>query len=160
MSVDPSHDVRRHRITWSAALLPILLVAVVSVFAVLTIRSDDAGVSGSDSGDAGVAVDIAATGPRFESLDELVEAADLVVEGRIVSVDVGRTITDPADPAAGFSTALFQLDVTNSLRGPAFDTVIVEQEAALLDGTPITVNGLTANMVGDTGFWFLVFGSR
>jgi hypothetical protein len=54
---------------------------------------------------------------------------------------------------------LFQLDVITSYRGEATGSLIVEQEAALLDGTPIVVNGLRPNRVGDTGFWFLVRGN-
>ncbi|WP_424342799.1 hypothetical protein [Ilumatobacter sp.] len=134
--------------------LPILLVSAVAAFAVVGLRGDETTAPSTPA-----AVDIAATGPRFDSLDELVAAADLIVEGRIVAVDAGRVITDPSDPTAGFSTALFQLDVTRSFRGGARAPLIVEQEAALLDGAPITVNGLTANEVGDTGFWFLVRGS-
>jgi hypothetical protein len=71
----------------------------------------------------------------------------------------GRAITDPANPNTGFTTALFQLDVITSYRGEATGSLIVEQEAALLDGTPIVVNGLRPNRVGDTGFWFLVRGN-
>ncbi len=138
-------------------VLPIVLVLVIAAFAVVSLRDDEATAPATAPSTAG-AVDIAATGLRFDSLEELLEASDLVVEGRIIAVDVGRAITDPSDPTAGFTTALFQLDVTSSFRGGAGASLIVEQEAALLDGTPITVNGLTPNDVGDTGFWFLVRG--
>lgn len=134
-----------------AAALPLLLVVVVAGVAVAMFR-------GGDADDAPEAIDLVATGPQFSALDELVAAADVIVEGQIVAVDDGRAITDPADPTTGFTTALFQLDVERSFRGGDVASLIVEQEAALLDGTPIVVNGVEANKIGDSGFWFLVRG--
>lgn len=128
---------------------PIVLVLVVAGVALLGLRNDD---------ELPAPVDIAASGPRFETLAELVEAADVIVEGRIVGVSDGRSITDPSDPTTGFTTSLFQLEVTTAYVGTTATSLIVEQEAALLDGTPIVVNGLRPNAVGDAGFWFLVRG--
>jgi hypothetical protein len=140
-----------NRPTWSS-IFPIALVLAVATYGLWVLRGD------SDS--AGQpAAPISASGQTYGSLADLADAADLVVDGTIVAVDDGRIITDPADPTAGFSTALFQLDVAHVLIGAPTDTVTIEQEAALLDGTRIEVNGLTANRVGDSGIWFLVRGS-
>ena len=148
-SDEAGSSVRRRVLT----ALPIVLVAAIIAFVVVTIGTDeDAAAPTLD------AIDLQAQGPVFASLDELIAASDVIVEGGIVAVDDGRAVTDPSDPAAGFTTALFQLDVIESFRGGDVDSLIVEQEAALLDGTPITVNGLAPNQVGDTGFWFLVRG--
>ncbi len=38
---------------------------------------------------------------------------------------------------------------------PAGAVVLVEEEAALLDGTPIVVDGARRTRVGDAGIWFL-----
>jgi hypothetical protein len=139
--------------SWSrhlSTVLPVLLLFAVGAFAVWRVSN---GPSLPDP------VKIEASGPVFTTIDELVAASDVIVEGRIVSVDSGRTITDPADPATGFTTALFQLNVTASYHGANTGSLIVEQEAALLDGTPIVVNDLRPHRVGDTGFWFLVRGN-
>lgn len=130
--------------------IPIVLVLVGVAF---TIRGL--------GGDAEVApVAVSASGQRFATLADLALAADVVVEGRIVGFGEGRVITDPADPQAGFSTRLFQLDVISTFGPSAGSQLIIEQEAALLDGSPMVVNGLTPNQIGDVGFWFLVVGNE
>jgi len=139
-----------NRPTWGS-IFPIALVLAVAIYGLWTLRSDS-DVAGQPP------LPISAVGETYGSLADLADAADLVVDGTIVAVDDGRTLTDPADPTAGFSTALFQLDVAHVLIGSPTRTVIIEQEAALLDGTRIAVNGLTANRVGDSGIWFLVRG--
>jgi hypothetical protein len=104
-------------------------------------------------------VALAAEGPTFESIDELFAAADLVVEGSIESIEPGRTISDPANPDAGLVTSLSQLDISAVFKGDDSEVAVIEQEATLLDGTPIVVNGLIPNETGDTGFWFLIRGT-
>lgn len=104
-------------------------------------------------------VDISADGPSFDTLDGLFGAADVVVEGEVVAVDMGRPITDPGNPDAGVVTSLSVLEVSNVFKGSAASRLTIEQEATLLDGTPIVVNGLEANEVGDTGVWFLAQGT-
>jgi hypothetical protein len=126
-------------------VLPVLLVVITAgVAVVLLARGGD--------GDQPAPAFVEATGPRFESVAEMADRADLVVEGTAVALDRGRTITDPFVEDAGVVTQLVQVDVDGE------DPVIVEQESALLDGTPIAVNGLAPVAVGDGGFWFLVQG--
>lgn len=130
-------------------LLPAVLVLVIAGFAVWSLADGD---------DTPEPVDVRADGPRFAELEEMGDASDLVVDATVVSIDDGRTITDPADPTAGFTTRLVQLEVHETLRGTARDVVILEQEATLLDGTPIVVNGLGAVELGQRAVWFLVVG--
>lgn len=104
------------------------------------------------------AVPIEAVGPRFGSIAELVDASDLIVHGTVTEVDDGRTITDPADPAAGITTQLAHVQVDLVLVGQHDGPLIVEQEAALLDGTPVVVNGVAPLDVGDVGYLFLIAG--
>ena len=107
-SDEAGSSVRRRVLT----VLPIVLVAAIIAFVVVTIGTDeDAAAPTLD------AIDLQAQGPVFASLDELIAASDVIVEGGIVAVDDGRAVTDPSDPAAGFTTALFQLDVIESFRG-------------------------------------------
>ena len=100
-----------------------------------------------------------AAGPHFATLDELVAASDLVVAGEVVSVGEGRTITDPSDPSAGIRTRLVTIAVTEPLVGDPPEPLVLEEEAALLDGTPIVVNGVAPSKVGDEGIYFLVGGT-
>lgn len=104
-------------------------------------------------------VEIAAAGPRFSTVAELAGASDLVVHARIVAVDGGRTITDPARPDAGIRTQLGHVEVLETLAGSVDGPLVVEQEAALLDGTPVVVNGVAPLVEGDTGVMFLVRGT-
>ena len=103
-------------------------------------------------------VDVVADGPRYASLADLVGASDLVVTGSVVSRNEGRTITDPVDPSAGIRTVLLEVTVEQVLLGVAPEPLVIEHEAALLDGTPITVNGVPPPEVGERGLYFLVAG--
>jgi hypothetical protein len=103
-------------------------------------------------------IDVSATGPRFATLEELAGAADAIVAGTVVAVDAGRTITDPSDPRAGITTRLIEVAVTATFAGPARDLIVIEEEAALLDGTSIVVNGLEPAPPGTSAVWFLVAG--
>jgi hypothetical protein len=104
-------------------------------------------------------VAIEATGPIFGSLDELVAASDVVVIGEVVSVADGRTLTDPADPTAGIRTQLVTIEVSEPIVGDPSAVLVVEEEASLLDGTPIIVNGVEASRPRDRGLYFLVEGT-
>lgn len=129
--------------------IPAVLIAAAVVFALITLRTGD---------EPPEPANVSAAGPRFSSIAEMTDASDLVVEGTIISSEAGRRITDPTDPDVGLISRLHQLEVREVFRGRAGELVLLEQEATLLDGTPIMVNGLTPHDVGDTGFWFLVFG--
>lgn len=141
-----AHQRRR----WAlSALGPLLLIAVASLSALWWLRGDTENET---------PVSIEAVGPRFRSITELVDASDLVVHGTVTEIDDGRTITDSADPAAGITTQLAQVDVDMVLVGQHDGPLIVEQEAALLDGTPVVVNGVAPLNVGDVGYLFLIRG--
>ncbi len=104
------------------------------------------------------AIDLVSSGPSFATLAELDEASDLVVIGTVGQIDAGRTISDDADPDAGITTSLIEIDVEQVLRGSAGATVVVEHETGLADGTPITVDGVAAPALGDRLLVFLVAG--
>jgi hypothetical protein len=104
-------------------------------------------------------VAITAAGPRFIALDQLLDASDLVVAASAVAIDDGRAISDPSDPDAGIRTQLVRLDVIEVLAGTHNGPLLVEQEAELLDGTPVVVNGAPPLEIGATGVFFLVRGT-
>jgi len=132
----------RPRLAWVAFALPIAAAAVV-----FALRWSD---STPES------VDVAARAPRYSTVEELVAASDLIVLGRIERVAEGRVFTDPADPEAGIRTQLAQLAVEEVLRGPSVRSVVLEEEASLLDGTPITVDGASPSTAGQRGIYFLI----
>ncbi len=133
-----------------ALLLPAVVVISCVAFAVWLLLPDDTRVPEP--------VDIRAAGVRFDDLDALVAGSDFVVEGVVVAVDDGRALTDPGDPDAGITTQLAQVEIRTAIVGDAPGPLVVEQEAALLDGTPIRVNGVSPLVVGDRGLMFLVRG--
>ena len=135
----------RPRVTWFALLLPLVAAAVV-----LVLRWPNSSPK---------SVDVAASGPQYSTVEELVAASDLIVLGRVERVDEGRVFTDPADPTAGIRTQLAELAVDQVLEGPPTRSVVVEEEATLLDGTPITVNGASPSTAGQRGVYFLITGS-
>ncbi|MEM8620447.1 MAG: hypothetical protein AAGF73_12080 [Actinomycetota bacterium] len=133
----------------SSWVVPAVLLIGVAFFAVIAIRG---------GGDDPTRESVTASGPEFSSIGEMAAASDVIVEGTIVAADDGRRITDPADPESGVVTRLYELQVAEVYQGDAGDFVLVEQEDALLDGTPIVVNGMLPHEIGDVGFWFLVVG--
>lgn len=137
---------------WSAAVIgPVLLVIGVAVVATWWIL-------GTTDEPSREPVAIEATGPRFSTVEELVAASQVVVRGTVTDVVEGRTITDPVDPTAGIRTQLAAVDVDVVFAGGDEGPLVVEQEAELLDGTPLRVNGVDPLRVGDTGYLFLVRG--
>lgn len=114
-------------------------------------------VSGGDDEPETVAIE--AAGPTFGTLGELVAASDLVVLAEVVGIADGRTITDPADPTAGIRTRLVTVEVVQALVGEPPPVLVIEEEAALLDGTPIVVNGVEPSRRADRGVYFLVAGA-
>ncbi len=130
---------------WACIGLPLVIAALV-----LWLRWPD---SGTDP------VNITASGPVFTRLDDLVAASDLVVIGTIASTATGRIITNPTDPTVGIRTTLYTLSVETVLTGQTTNTLIIEHETALLDGTPITINGTAPPSRGERGLYFLVAGS-
>lgn len=114
--------------------------------------------SGDDDEPAPIAVQ--AAGPTFTTLRDLVAASDLVVVAEVTGLADGRTLTDPADPDAGIRTRLVTVEVSRVLEGDAPPVLVIEEEAALLDGTPIVVNDVPPSRRGDRGVYFLVAGNR
>lgn len=106
-----------------------------------------------------VAVDLPVSTPLFTTLAELVSAADVIVVGRVDDVGAGRVFTNPTDPATGLISQLAQLDVQQALKGNVGGRVVVESEATLLDGTPITVGGSPPPALGERAVFFLVRGA-
>jgi hypothetical protein len=96
--------------------------------------------------------------PPAASLGELLSRADLVVVGRVVQVAPGRVLSDPGDPDRAVRTQFAQLEVDEVTRGSGAARLVLEEVAALADGTPATVAGLEASRVGDAGLYLLVHG--
>lgn len=137
---------------WSwATIAPVILVVGVAAAALWWWR-------GSTADRPPEPVSIEATGAQFTTLDQMVAASDLVVRGQIVDVEDGRSITDPANPAVGIRTQLAAVEVVEVLAGGDPGPLVVEQEAALLDGTPVRINGVDPLAVGEFGYLFLVRG--
>jgi hypothetical protein len=111
-----------------------------------------------DGGGPPEAVAVHAAGPTYTTLADLVAASDLVVVATVTELADGRTLTDPADPDAGIRTRLVTVEVSQVLAGTAPAPLVIEEEAALLDGTPIVVNGVEPSRRGDRGVYFLVAG--
>ena len=104
---------------------------------------------------------------RFTDVAELVGASDLIVVGRVMADEDGRTFGNPSarsaddfDAASSIRSHVLTLHVDRVLAGaePTGETdvvVLVEEEYALGDGTPVRVDGMRRGRVGDRGVWFL-----
>lgn len=137
-----------------AAVVTALVVGALAVG--FGLRGDDGRPAGEDT--AREPVELASDGGGLAGADELAAAADLVVVATVASTADGRSITDPSDPATGIRTRLATLVVDEVLAGEAPTPLVVEEEAALLDGTPVRVDGRAPAEVGDTGTWYLLAG--
>lgn len=104
-------------------------------------------------------VEVASTAPRFTSLAELVHGSDLIVLAEVAGVERGRALTAPGDTESGVITQLAELRVVYLLAGNRIESVVLEEEATLLDGTPIVVDGVTPVQPGQRGVFFLVAGT-
>jgi hypothetical protein len=93
-------------------------------------------------------------GRTFRTLPELVDASVVVVLAEVTSVSEGRTFAAPSGGAV--RSRVLRLDVGSVLAGPdPGASLAVEEVAELVDGTPVTVDGLAPAEEGDQGFWFL-----
>lgn len=126
----------------------VLLAPILIVVAVLLLRGP--------SGTGTAPVDVSATGPRFDSIEDLVAASDVVVMATVVETSAGRIITDPTDLRSGIQTTIFTLEVAESMGLDTPATITVEYETALADGTPITVDGILPPTLGERGLYFLI----
>lgn len=135
-----------HRAGWRRWLGVLAVVALVAGVA--------AAVAGRDDG----AVTIDVVGAPADDLATLVGDADLVVVGRVVATSPGRVVSGPTDPTRAVRTRLAQLVVDEVTVGPPVTRVVLEEVAALADGTPATIEGLAPSRVGDAGLYLLVRG--
>lgn len=135
-----------------ARWVPLLIVAVVAVgVAVAYFAQDDATPE---------PVDVRSDATGFENVEDLAAAADLIVEGAVVAVEDGRVISGSTDSNTGIRTQLAQVEVQliAETTGEVPPIVVVEQEAGLLDGTPITVDGVAPLEIGQHVILLLVSG--
>jgi hypothetical protein len=142
--------------TTTAAALAIPIVIAVAVTIVFLGRDDSS--NDETRAQRRESKVIASNAPRFTALDGLVAASDAIVLAEATAATDGRTITDPATPDAGVRTRLVELRVVETLAGTPARPLVIEEEAALLDGTPIVVDGVQPMQVGDRGVFFLVAG--
>jgi hypothetical protein len=149
--VDSDESMKRIATVLAFALPVVIAVAVTLVL----VRRDD---DDEPHEEQPAPMSIASNAPRFTDLDGLVAASGVIVLAEVTGTSDGRTITDPKTPAAGVRTRLVELRVVDSLSGKPPRRVVVEEEAALLDGTPIVVDGVAPVRVGDRGVFFLVAG--
>jgi hypothetical protein len=118
-----------------------------------------AGTGLARGGDKTPIVRLESNAPVFATPDELVAASDLVVEATVTDVADGRTVTAADAPTTGIRTRLYELTVNRTLFGEAPTPLVVEEPAALLDGTPVVVDGMKPLREGDRAVWYLVAGT-
>jgi hypothetical protein len=82
----------------------------------------------------------------------------VVVLAEVVSLGKGRVITAERQTDAGVRTRLVELRTVKTIVGAQSPRVLLEEEAALLDCTPVVVDGVQPARVGDRGVFFLVAG--
>jgi len=92
------------------------------------------------------------------TLDELVAASDVVVQGQVPATRRRRTFGEPGGRT--IVSRLVTLRVETVLAGapPTTGAVLVEEEGWLDDGSPLAVDGLSPTEAGDQGIWFLAAG--
>lgn len=114
---------------------------------------------------AAVAV-TSSTRHQFDDLEGLLAASDLVISGRAVATERGRVFGGVGPDGAASDQAIRSRVVTIEVgevlasRDPVADpppgtVVLVEEEAGLLDGRPLVVDGVHRTRIGDAGIWFL-----
>jgi hypothetical protein len=103
-------------------------------------------------------VPVTSTAPRFDRLEELVAASDVIVMAEAVGARDGRLITDPERPDAGVRTRLVELRPVRTLMGDPGASIVLEEPATLLDGSPVELDGVQAVEIGARGIFFLVGG--
>jgi hypothetical protein len=156
--VDP--DVREGPAPWCGALArpsrlhPFTILAIVTMVVLvgLTIRT-----ALGDGPATSQPVRLSSSGAAFTTLDELIDASDVVVIGRAVSVAPGRLFA--AGDSAGFVSQISMIEVGAVLAGPdPGATIALEEEATMPDGRSVIVDGLRPTHVGDQGIFFLIRG--
>ncbi len=98
----------------------------------------------------------------FNSLASMTQASDLVVVGRVESVERGRTVGETPDDSITFRE--IHLEVIDVVRGAdrmrSPSEVVIEEEGWDGDGTGYTVNGIDWSRAGDVGVYFLTLKSE
>ena len=103
------------------------------------------------------AVEVTSDAPAYASLQELVDASDLIVRGRITGAERGRWFGNPG--AGRIQSRLLTLDVEDVLAGKPkgeLSSLLVEEEGWTSDGEPLVIDGAVPSQEGDEGIWFLV----
>lgn len=135
---------------------PVVAMAVAIVGALLVTGRDDAGTPAVQAEPEPVAV--SSDAPRMASLDELVAASDVVVQGRVVETRRGRNFGGPGGRTIVSRLVTLRVDTVLAGAPPTAGAVLVEEEGWLDDGSPLVVDGLRPTEEGDQGVWFLAAG--
>lgn len=153
----------RSRWAWASLAVPLLVAIGLAAWTGRTDRDATEPATPSVTSAAPVApVELQAdTGPRAATVDDLVRASDVVVEGTVVATQRGRAV---GTARQGIVTRLVEVRVDRVLAGDVGvvgtdGSVIVEEEGWLADGRPVRVNGVEPSAVGDRGVYFLVRGT-
>jgi hypothetical protein len=100
-------------------------------------------------------VEVTSDAPRVSSLEDLAAAADLVVRAEVIGTQPGRVFGEPGGAAVESRMVTLRVDRVIAGAPPGGDTLVVEEEGWLEDGTPLIVDGAAPSAVGDDGIWFL-----
>ena len=103
-------------------------------------------------------VEVSSDAPRLTTLDQLVDASDVVVRGVVTDTQRGRWFGDGSN-GPRIRSRLVTLRVDRVLAGTGVEpgsTVLVEEEGWTEEGAPLVVDGAAPSADGDDGIWFLV----
>lgn len=141
-------------VRWSRVGPALAVVAALAVSGGLALTDDDGTPQPTPASEA-APVPITSDAPRFERLEQLVAASDLVVRGTVVAVEPGRVFGDPGQAAVRSRLVTLTIDEVVAGSGATGSSLVVEEPGWLDDGTPIEVDGVPASAVGTTVLWFL-----
>jgi hypothetical protein len=96
----------------------------------------------------------------FSSLEEMAEAADLIVAGEVVTVELGDILSEGAPPGEDSfpQKAIYTIKVSQVIKGPASDMIQVIRTSYVRSNDelrPISMQGVLPSEVGDEVLWFL-----
>ncbi len=96
----------------------------------------------------------------FSTLGQMADAAEIVVLGEIVDVELGPILSAgaPAGEDAFLQMALYKVRVDEALKGSPDEVITVARESFVVSGDdlrPLSFNGIMPNQVGDAVLWFL-----
>lgn len=161
MTPTATPDPPRGRRLWRWAL-PAVAVALAVIAGAVVLGGSDGGDGSHPSTPTTAlpadAVEVTSDAPAYGSLQELVDASDLIVRGRVADAERGRWFGDPGSTAR-IQSRLLTLDVEDVLHGSPrgeAGSVLVEEEGWTEDGHPLVIDGAEPSQEGDEGIWFLV----